>query len=200
MAHESFEDAEVAERLNEFFVAIKVDREERPDIDHIYMNVCQALTGSGGWPLSVFMTPNKKPFYAGTYFPKTDRIGMAGFLTILSSVKKAWTHNRDQLVESGDEIIKAIDESRKSDEVRELDLNLTKIAFHQFSHEFDRVYGGFGSAPKFPTPHNLYFLLRYWYCTKNNLALEMVEKTLDSMYRGGIFDHIGYGFRLCKSM
>ena len=194
MAHESFEDLEVAKGLNEFFVAIKVDREERPDIDHIYMNVCQALTGSGGWPLSVFMTPDKKPFYAGTYFPKTDRMGMAGFLTILSSVKNAWSDNREGLVESGDEIIKAIDESRKSHETGELNLDLTETAFHQFSYEFDSVYGGFGNAPKFPTPHNLYFLLRYWYRTKNDLALKIVEKTLDSMYQGGIFDHIGYGF------
>lgn len=194
MAHESFEDVEVAKQLNDFFVSIKVDREERPDIDHIYMNVCQVLTGSGGWPLSIFMTPDKKPFYAGTYFPKEDRMGMAGFLSLLESVKNAWSENREYLTKSGNEVTKAIEDSRISGGEKKLNFNFIEAAFKVFQYEFDSFYGGFGNAPKFPTPHSLGFLLRYWYKTKNDFALKMVEKTLISMYKGGIFDHIGFGF------
>jgi uncharacterized protein YyaL (SSP411 family) len=193
MERESFEDEEVAEVLNKHFVCIKVDREERPDVDHIYMTVCQALTGHGGWPLSIFMTPDKKPFFAGTYFPKHDRMGMAGFLTLLGRINEAWNRNRSELLESSDRITKAISEpDTYSDE--DVPYNTIHEAFRQFKHDFDSIYGGFGSAPKFPTPHNLLFLLRYWHVTKDAVALEMVEKTLDCMYRGGIYDHIGFGF------
>ena len=193
MEKESFEDSETAEVLNQSFVSIKVDREERPDVDQIYMTVCQTLTGSGGWPLSIFMTPDKKPFYAGTYFPKHGRGGMQGFLSLLETVRKAWAENREHLLHSSNQILNAIQESDQIPH-EEFAPNLIQQAFSQFKSEFDGKYGGFGSAPKFPTPHILYFILRYWYNTKDQSALEMVEKTLDSMYRGGIYDHIGYGF------
>lgn len=193
MEKESFEDLTVSEVLNKYFVCIKVDREERPDIDHIYMTVCQTLTGRGGWPLTIFMTPDKKPFFAGTYFPKHDRMGMQGLLSLLENVEKAWSTNRQTLLHSSNEILNAVKQSNNRPS-EELDQNIIGEAFSQFKSDFDTTYGGFGNAPKFPTPHNLYFLLRYWYKTKEKSALEMVEKTLDSMYKGGIYDHIGYGF------
>lgn len=193
MAHESFEDQEVAEILNKHFVSIKVDREERPDIDHIYMEVCQALTGHGGWPLTVIMTPDQKPFFAGTYFPKNDRMGMQGLISILNAVIKAWENKRDDLIDSSRKIVGYI--SRKSSpQSSEISDEIFDAAFSYFRQNFDPVYGGFGTSPKFPTPHNLMFLLRYWKSTRNEIALEMVEKTLDSMYMGGIYDHIGFGF------
>lgn len=193
MERESFEDSEVADILNKNFISIKVDREERPDIDHIYMMVCQALTGHGGWPLTILMTPDKKPFYAGTYFPKQDRMGMPGLISLLERVTKVWDKDRDALIESGEEIINSV--NRPQDTSKDIDAEkIIHQAYSDFKREFDSVYGGFGGAPKFPTPHNLYFLLRYWYVHKDDSALEMVEKTLDSMHRGGIYDHIGFGF------
>lgn len=193
MERESFEDDEVAQLLNEHFIAIKVDREERPDIDHIYMNVCQTLTGSGGWPLSVFMDADKRPFFAGTYFPKEDKWGMQGLVSLLENVRKAWNNNSDYFKRSSEKIISIIS---KEEEVlnKEVTIDVIEAAFSQFQADIDYTYGGFGDSPKFPTPHNLYFLLRYWYNTKEESALWMVEKTLESMYKGGIFDHIGFGF------
>jgi uncharacterized protein len=193
MERESFEDEEVAEVLNKNFISIKVDREERPDIDHIHMNVCQALTGHGGWPLSLFLTPDRKPFFAGTYFPKEDRSGMTGFMTLLDRVADAWKNKRDTLLESGDRITDAISREAKPSE-GDIPKDLTQKAYSDFKRQFESEYGGFGSAPKFPTPHHLYFLLRYWHLNKEEDALRMVEKTLDSMHRGGIYDHIGFGF------
>jgi uncharacterized protein len=192
MARESFEDPEVAEFLNKNFVSIKVDREERPDIDHIYMSVCQAMTGRGGWPLTILMTPEKKPFYSGTYFPKYDRMGMPGLLTLLDKVIKAWNESRESLIKSAGRITDLIGNQNTSGEI-DPDILFLK-AYTGFKNSFDSVYGGFGNAPKFPAPHNLYFLLRYWFAHKDKYALEMVEKTIDSMYRGGIFDHISGGF------
>lgn len=193
MERESFEDEEVAEILNKHFISIKVDREERPDVDHIYMTVCQALTGHGGWPLTIFMNPEKKPFFAGTYFPKGDRMGMSGLITLLNRVTAAWNNNRTSLNDSSIKIHQAI--SQESETLDgELPPELIHEAYSDFKYSFDSTYGGFGSAPKFPTPHNLYFLLRYWRMTGEEYALEMVEKTLNSMYRGGIYDHIGFGF------
>ncbi|MCX7921982.1 MAG: thioredoxin domain-containing protein [Clostridia bacterium] len=194
MERECFEDEEVAEVLNKYFISIKVDREERPDVDHIYMTVCQALTGHGGWPLTIFMTPEKKPFYAGTYFPKNRRMGMPGLMAVLDSVHKAWTSDKSELIHSGNRIASAITETF-TDTLDEIPSEeLIHEAFQDFKNDFDSVYGGFGDAPKFPTAHNLSFLLRYWYKTKSAPALDMVEKTLDSMHRGGIYDHIGFGF------
>ena len=194
MERESFEDEEVAEILNKYYVSIKVDREERPDIDHIYMTVCQALTGHGGWPLTIIMTSDQKPFFAGTYFPKKSRHGMMGLIELLDRVRIAWQSNRDELIDSAQSIIKAMDSYFVIDDNKELSKDYIDQAYRELKNSFDEVYGGFGHAPKFPIPHNLSFLLRYWKLTGEKKALEMVEKTLDGMYRGGIFDHIGYGF------
>lgn len=193
MERESFEDADVANLLNRSFVAIKVDREERPDIDHIYMDVCQALTGRGGWPLTVIMTPDQKPFFAGTYFPKNDRMGMQGLISILEAVGKAWKTKRDVFLDSSEQIVGQI--SKQHGQSREeIPEDIFHTAFSYYKQSFDPVYGGFGQAPKFPAAHNLMFLLRYWKNYNEPEALDMVEKTLDSMYRGGIYDHIGFGF------
>jgi uncharacterized protein YyaL (SSP411 family) len=193
MERESFEDEEVARFLNEYFISIKVDREERPDIDHIYMSVCQTLTGHGGWPLTVIMTPDKKPFFAGTYFPKQDRYGMPGIISVLASVHDAWTDRRDDLLKTGEQITGLLKEGNGKSS-GSLSAKVIHDAYNQFDRIFDWVFGGFGSAPKFPSPHNLFLLLRYWIAYEDNNALDMVIKTLDSMYNGGIFDHIGFGF------
>jgi len=194
MAHESFEDAEVGRLLNESFVAIKVDREERPDVDMVYMAVCQAITLKGGWPLSVFMTPEAKPFYAGTYFPKTGRMGMPGFMDIISHIASAWANDRGPLLEASEKITKGIQPKPSSGSMAELGLDTLQKGYDQLAQAFDSKWGGFGSAPKFPTPHNLTFLLRWHRRNGEVNALRMVEKTLDNMRNGGIFDHIGYGF------
>ncbi len=193
MERESFEDKEVAELLNKYFVSIKVDREERPDIDHVYMSVCQAMTGHGGWPLTIMMTPDRKPFFTGTYFPKKDRHGHLGFISILNNVQTAWMEKRDVLENTGNQIIDAV-YNEDYNEQTSLNKEIVHNAYQQLERSFDPEYGGFGHAPKFPTPHNLLFLLRYWYATGEGNALRMVEKTLDCMYRGGIYDHIGFGF------
>ena len=194
MERECFEDQEVAEKLNENFISIKVDREERPDIDSIYMSVCQSLTGSGGWPLSVFLTPDAKPFYAGTYFPKHDRYGIPGFLSILDAISREWKNNRGKFIDLGSRITSSLSETKTGDDNMPQLHSLPGNAYENLSYSYDSVYGGFGKAPKFPTPHNLMFLLRYWYATGNSHALSMAEETLEMMYRGGIFDHIGFGF------
>ncbi len=195
MERESFEDEEVAKRLNASFVAIKVDREERPDIDHIYMTVCQALTGGGGWPLTVILTPERLPFFAGTYFPKHDRMGLPGLLTLLANINKLWADRREELLQSGAEIAALVRRQSAADtEAEALPPDTDRQAFSAFRRNFDARYGGFGSAPKFPTPHNLLFLLRHWHNTGEAVALAMVETTLSAMYQGGIYDHIGFGF------
>lgn len=193
MERESFEDEEVAEILNSDYISIKVDREERPDIDHIYMGVCQMLTNHGGWPLTVIMTPDQKPFFAGTYFPKYDNLGMTGLMTVLKKVKNAWDNNRKALVGSGEKIVGLLN-AEKKDPIEGIDEDTINEAFAHFEEAFDEKHGGFGNAPKFPAPHTLYFLLRYWYNTKDPIALNIVEKTLISMHKGGIYDHIGFGF------
>ncbi|ROR29277.1 hypothetical protein EDD66_103213 [Mobilisporobacter senegalensis] len=196
MERESFEDEEIAGVLNGNFVSIKVDKEERPDIDAIYMGVCQALTGHGGWPLTIVMTPEQKPFYAGTYFPKTSKYGMTGLMDLLDAISKQWKENKDVLISSSENIVDHIRNRDFSDSKIEgkVSKDLIKKAKRQFEHSFDNYYGGFHNAPKFPTPHNLMFLLRFAYFEKDKQALQMVEKTLEQMYKGGIFDHIGFGF------
>ncbi len=196
MAHESFEDQEVADVLNKFYVAIKVDREERPDIDSVYMSVCQALTGSGGWPLTIIMTPDQKPFYAGTYLPKYSRWGSAGLLDVLTSIRKLWENEKHKLLEAGDEITGYLskEEAAVNHEGREPDRDLFLSAANQLTRSFDKKWGGFGRAPKFPMPHNLLFLLRHYYFERDKDALLAAEKSLRQMYRGGIYDHIGGGF------
>jgi len=194
MAHESFEDPYVAKLLNEAFISIKVDREERPDIDKIYMTVCQLMTGSGGWPLTIIMTPDKKPFFAGTYFPKETRFGRTGLVDLAKRVKNLWINERKQLVESSEKITFALQDANTESPGRSLAESVLKSTYSQLSGRFDKKNGGFGTAPKFPTPHNLLFLLRFWRRTGDEEALKMVEKTLKAMRMGGIYDHIGFGF------
>ena len=191
---ESFEKEDIGKILNEHFIAIKVDREERPDIDAIYMSVCQAMTGHGGWPLTIIMTPGKKPFFAGTYFPNKSVGGMPGLKDILTQIAAVWQERKNELIESAEEITKAVNTHLFSHVSGEVTAEVLDKAFAYFMANFDPHHGGFGSAPKFPTPHNLSFLLRYWKTSGNNAALKMVETTLDAMYRGGIWDHIGFGF------
>lgn len=194
MAHESFEDPEVAKLINNTFVPIKVDREERPDIDKIYMTVCQILTGSGGWPLTIFITPDKKPFFAGTYFPKESRFGRMGLIDLITKIKDLWENDRSELLNGTQRIISAVQDATDEQPGDKLGKKTLKKAHNQLSMRFDEKFGGFGTAPKFPSPHNLLFLLRIWKRTNNPHALEMVEKTLLEMRKGGIYDHIGFGF------
>jgi len=207
MAHESFEDEEVAAILNRNFISIKVDKEERPDIDSIYMSVCQAYTGSSGWPTSIFMTPEQKPFFAGTYFPKKAKYGQIGFIDLLGIVAEKWQDDRAGLLESADEMVAVLKERqadkrdmtvagkvRVTADLEEKSAWLIRRAVAQYKESFDVTYGGFGEAPKFPTPHNLLFLMQEYEKRGDEVALGMVEKTLMQMYRGGIFDHIGGGF------
>lgn len=193
MAHESFEDKVTADILNQYFISIKVDREERPDIDSVYMSVCQTFTGSGGWPMSIFMTWDKKPFFAGTYFPVQSQYGMPGFADLLSVIVNRWNHGREELLHSAAEIIAHLKRTELKDRDADSE-NLSEEAVKLFLNSFDSVYGGFGDAPKFPVPHNLLFLTLYAKQKDSLDILEMVEKTLIQMRKGGIFDHIGYGF------
>ncbi len=192
LAHESFEDNEIAEILNRDFISIKVDKEERPDIDSVYMSVCQAFTGSGGWPTSIFMTADKKPFFAGTYFPKTSRGGMIGFKELLLAIKEVWKSDRTSLLEQSNKIINHLNHTDKN--IGNAEIELTHSAVSVYSKIYDEKYGGFGRAPKFPTPHNILFLLSYHERYKDKNCLRIAEHTLLQMYRGGMFDHIGFGF------
>jgi hypothetical protein len=195
MEKESFENDSVAELLNGSFVSVKVDREERPDIDIIYMTVCQAITGRGGWPLTVIMTPDKKPFYAATYIPRESRYGMPGMLELLPAISRLWKNKRHELLNSAEAIINAVSENSREENKNDQSVNkeMLKKTFDQLYSIFDEEYAGFGRAPKFPSSHHLTFLLRYWKRTGNAIALEMVERTLEAMRMGGIYDHIGYG-------
>ncbi len=194
MEHESFEDTTVARLMNEVFISIKVDREERPDIDNIYMTVCQIMTGSGGWPLTIIMTPDKKPFFAGTYFPKESKYGRIGMIDLIQRIRTAWNEKHSDVIKSADQITAYLHQTTKTETPEELTENIFDETFNDFENRFDEQYGGFGTRPKFPSPHNLLFLLRYWDKTKNEKALGMVTKTLTEMAKGGIYDHIGYGF------
>ena len=194
MAHESFEDPEVAELLNETFISIKVDREERPDIDRIYMDVCQAMTGSGGWPLTIIMTPEKKPFFAATYLPKIGRFGRVGLLELIPQIMDYWQNHRQEVFNSAEKVTQAVQQSSLIKESKMDEREILELANTQLSERFDEKDGGFSEAPKFPTPHILLFLLHYWKRSGNARALHMVEKTLQAMRRGGIYDHIGFGF------
>ena len=193
MAHESFEDAEIAELLNRYFVSIKVDKEERPDVDSIYMAVCQAFTGSGGWPTSIFMTADQKPFFAGTYFPKSTRGRMIGLRELLLLIHQKWSSERQTLIDQAEEIVAHLEKADESGGVS-AEADLIRSAVGLYKHIYDRENGGFGQAPKFPTPHNLLFLLTCYERQGDSSCLEMAEHTLIQMYRGGLFDHIGFGF------
>jgi uncharacterized protein YyaL (SSP411 family) len=194
MERESFENEQTAKILNEHFVSVKVDREQRPDIDEIYMNAVVMMTGSGGWPLSVFLTPEGKPFYGGTYFPPYDSYGRPGFERVLLSVAEAWKNRRRELVGSAAKMNELLQNQVGPADKSNLSPELLDNAFANFRDSFDPVNGGFGNAPKFPQPVNLSMLLGYWHRTADNQALEMVEKTLDAIAAGGIYDHIGDGF------
>ncbi len=193
MAHESFEDEKTAEILNRYFVSVKVDREERPDIDSVYMAVCQAYTGSGGWPMTIFMTWDKKPFFAGTYFPVQSRYGMPVFSDLLWAIVNRWKENRKLLMDSAEDMIAYL-KGKETDKGRDRETDLKETAVRMFKQSFDAEHGGFGAAPKFPTPHNLLFLTLYSEQNRDSSVRYMVEKTLLHMRKGGIFDQIGYGF------
>ncbi|MGQ4873439.1 MAG: thioredoxin domain-containing protein [Promethearchaeia archaeon] len=194
MAHESFENEEIAALINDVFIPIKVDREERPDIDNIYMKVCQMMTGRGGWPLTIFLTPDKKPFFAATYIPKEGRFGMIGLKELILRIKQLWNNQKNKIKLSADEFFFVLQNFTEEAPGQKLDLKILDNLYYDLRESFDYKKGGFGRAPKFPTPQNLLFLLRYWKRNKEQYALEMVEKTLTAMRNGGIYDHIGYGF------
>jgi uncharacterized protein YyaL (SSP411 family) len=194
MAHESFEDTDVASLLNKNFVCIKVDREERPDIDKIYMKVCTQITGQSGWPLTIIMTPEKKPFFAATYLPKDSRYGIKGLLNLLPDITRMWERQHDQLVNSANQIALSVLTTSTASPGYDLTLKTLDSAYEQLFNTFDERYGGFGIRPKFPMPHHLMFLLRYWKRTGKNYCLNMVVTTLEQMRYGGLYDHIGFGF------
>lgn len=193
MEHESFENQAIAKSLNEKFVCIKVDREERPDLDQIYMNSVQMMTGRGGWPMSVFLTPDLKPFYAGTYWPPKRSRGMPGFDEIIAGVSNAWETNREAVLDTSNKLTEELAKIGNQGG-GELSEDLIAGAVQQFRQTFDSTYGGFGSAPKFPSPMGLQLLLRFWHRKRDKQALKMVTVTLDRMAAGGIYDHLGGAF------
>jgi len=195
MAHESFEDPGISKIINDHFIAIKVDREERPDIDHIYMTATTSMTGQGGWPLTVFLTPQGDPFYGGTYFPPYAKWGSVGFIDLLNSIANEWKLDRENILSSGRSITEGLRRhSQAASTSEKMEETLLDGAFQQMRGQFDPTYGGFGSAPKFPMGHNLSFLLRYYKRCDQKEALNMVEKTLTAMHNGGIWDHLAGGF------
>ena len=190
MAHESFEDQQTASMINDHFVAIKVDREERPDVDAVYMQATQALTGQGGWPMSVFLTPDRKPFYAGTYFPPTPRHGLPSFAQVLDAISEAWRDRRSDLLVSASEIVRQLSAQPTLGGSELLTAEDCEKALLTLRGEFDPTYGGFGQAPKFPPSMVLEALLR----DGGEPAMLMAGRTLDAMARGGMYDQIGGGF------
>ena len=195
MAHESFEDPEIAKLMNEGFVCIKVDREERPDVDSVYMTAVQAMTGQGGWPMTVFMTPAGEPFYTGTYFPPEDGHGRPGFRRVLTSLRAGWADQRQELIESAGKVtehLRSVEERTRTSDALSPDAVSRAVAhFHQ---SFDPDWGGFGGAPKFPSPGNLEFLLAVDGRDPGKGTREIVTTTLDAMAGGGIYDQLGGGF------
>ncbi len=198
MERESFENDDLAAFLNASFVSIKVDREERPDIDGIYMQAVMQMTGHGGWPMSVFLTHDKKPFYGGTYFPPEDRWGQPGFKSLLRGVMNAWENKRAEIEKSASGMTEALALGEEgqvlSPESEPAGRAVFYRAFATLESVYDSAHGGFGDAPKFPRPHLLFFLLRYARRAKNQRALEMVDRTLRAMAAGGICDQLGGGF------
>lgn len=196
MEEESFESDAVAAILNKSFIPIKVDREERPDLDQVYMETVMALTGSGGWPLNVFLTPELEPFYGGTYFPPRDRHGTPGFSTVLLSIETQWQKDRGKIIQSGRNITEAIRRhlGERAGSRADLHEGVLSEAANIFKMRYDPVNGGFGGAPKFPSSHNLSFLLTYAHANQDRELLEMAAYTLKVMARGGIWDHLGGGF------
>jgi uncharacterized protein len=194
MERESFEDEEVASLMNSAFISIKVDREERPDLDSVYMTICQMLTQSGGWPLTIIMTPDKRPFFAGTYIPKNTRFGRMGLIELIPRIHEIWTKGHRNVIDSANQVVEAMKSLEDPAPGGDLSAASLDKAYNELARSFDGLHGGFGSAPKFPSPHNLFFLLRYCRRTGQKNALGMVEQTIRSMRQGGIFDQIGFGF------
>lgn len=194
MEDESFEDAEVAALMNDAFISIKVDREERPDIDQIYMNVAMLMNGSGGWPLNIIMTPEQQPFFAGTYIPKEARFGRPGMLELIPQIQAAWQNETASVLDLAERVTEAVQATNNTQAGDALGTPILDSAYQQMSAQFDPVYGGFGTSPKFPTPHNLLYLLRYWQRSGDDEALQIVETTLQQMRLGGIYDQVGFGF------
>ena len=194
MAHESFEDPTVAGYLNDTFICIKVDREERPDIDALYMTACQMLAGNGGWPLNICMTPDKQPFFAATYMPKDSRFGRIGVIDLCQRVAAMWDSQPDKITESAGSITHSLSRAFEFKAASDLDEPVLSQAYDEITKSYDTVFGGFLPPPKFPTPHRMLFLLRYYHHTGDTEALEMVQHTLRKMRLGGIWDHVGFGF------
>ena len=201
MARECFENEETAALLNRGFVSVKVDREERPDVDHVYLDACTLFSGSGGWPASIFLTPDKKPFFAGTYFPKQSAYGMIGFDELLKQIREKWLHDRAAVEKTGELAARRLRDGAQKDlapargrRMECADSGLIKSGVQYLRKSFDRLCGGFGNAPNFPMAHNILFLLEYYEKSGDAEILEMAEKTLTAMYRGGLYDHIGFGF------
>lgn len=194
MEHESFEDIDIAKLMNETFINIKVDREERPDIDSTYMTVCQMVTGQGGWPLSILMTPDKKPFFAGTYIPKEAKFKRIGLKQLIPGIAGMWKHEPEKVQKATESIQDGFDRSLEFESGMFPGLEAVDYAAEQLTARYDDKFGGFGSSPKFPSPHNLNFLLRQWYATGESRFKDAVEQTLLKMRLGGIWDHMGFGF------
>jgi uncharacterized protein YyaL (SSP411 family) len=194
MAHESFEDPEVARLMNDAFICVKVDREERPDIDKVYMTVCQILTGSGGWPLTIVMTPEKHPFFAATYIPRENHFGRVGMMDLIPQIQEAWKMRRGDILRSTRQILADIEKTVHDSAQEDPSEALLADTYEELRSSFDETDAGFGPAPKFPIPHHLFFLLRHWKRYGSKEALQMVEKTLQAMRRGGLYDHLGFGF------
>ncbi|MCB1092044.1 MAG: thioredoxin domain-containing protein, partial [Verrucomicrobiae bacterium] len=193
MEHESFEDEEVAKLINEHFVPVKVDREERPDIDDVYMTFTQALTGGGGWPMTVLLTPEKKPFFAGTYFPKQSRPGRPGMLDLVPHIAGIWKEQHDAVLADAERFAQSLKGMTGGSPGGPLGPDLLPRAYQEFVKRYDKEHGGFSTAPKFPVTPNLMFVLRSWKRSGDAEALAMVEKSLEEMRRGGVYDHIGFG-------
>jgi hypothetical protein len=194
LARESFEDEAIAALINKNFIPIKVDREERPELDAYYMKAVQAMTGGGGWPLTVFLTPELKPFYGGTYFPPEPRYGLPSFRQVLELVTRVWRDKRAEAVENAEQIVKTLSDDLSRARSSELKIGLLDDGYTALVSSFDPEHGGFGGAPKFPLPLSFAYLLRYHYRTGKELALKSVTKTLDEIMAGGIRDHVGGGF------
>ncbi len=194
MSRESFQDQEIGQLINQVFVPVKVDREERPDIDSIYMTVCQMITGSGGWPLTIIMTPDLKPFFAGTYFPKDTGPRGTGLRDLILNVHELWENQEDELVKSAEELTVSLEKISQGKSGDSLPPEIITQTYHSLQENFDQQYAGFGTNQKFPTPHHLLFLLRYCKQTGETEALNMVQETLKAMRKGGIYDHVGFGF------